>query len=137
LVAAAALATVRNDGVSPRTTRQENEVPDRRRSRRAAPARFASRNQAGVASAHEQRGSPAQIELAHLAEPTIGALLTERGYRLVSFENVLGIALEGKPERVTPPGIEVRLSDDDEFDAWLDVVAGEDRSRRHDRSCRR
>jgi GNAT superfamily N-acetyltransferase len=68
-------------------------------------------------------GSPAQIELAHLADPTIGALLTERGYRLVSFENVLGLALDGEPERVTPPGIEVRLSDDEEFDAWLDVVA--------------
>jgi len=30
-----------------------------------------------------------QIELAHLADPAIGALLSGRGYRLVSFENVL------------------------------------------------
>jgi GNAT superfamily N-acetyltransferase len=63
-----------------------------------------------------------QIELAHLADPAIGALLTGRGYRLVSFENVLGRVLTGEPERVTPPGIEVRLSGDDEFEPWLDVV---------------
>src|SRR3954447_12773958 len=31
-------------------------------------------------------GAPVQVELAHLAYPAIGALLTERGYRLVSFE---------------------------------------------------
>ena len=68
-------------------------------------------------------GAPVQIELAHLADPAVGALLTERGYRLISFENVLGRALNGEPGRVTPPGIEVRPSGDDEFEPWLDVVA--------------
>ncbi len=63
-----------------------------------------------------------QVELAHLADPAVGAMLTERGYRLVSFENVLGLSLDAPSEPVTPPGIEVRLSGDDEFDAWLDVV---------------
>jgi len=69
------------------------------------------------------RGAPVQIELAHLADPAIGARLTGRGYRLVSFENVLGLALTGAPERVTPAGIEVRPSGDDEFESWLEVVA--------------
>ncbi len=68
-------------------------------------------------------GVPVQIELAHLVDPAIGALLTERGYRLVSFENVLGLALTGAHERATPPGVEVRPSGDDEFGPWLDVVA--------------
>jgi GNAT superfamily N-acetyltransferase len=68
-------------------------------------------------------GAPVQIELAHLADPAIGAHLTERGYRLVSFENVLGLAFTGEAERVTPPGVEIRPSGDDEFEAWLDVVA--------------
>jgi GNAT superfamily N-acetyltransferase len=67
-------------------------------------------------------GAPVQIELANLAEPDLGALLTERGYRLVSFENVLGLALDTDRELLTPPGIEVRRSRDDEFEAWLDVV---------------
>jgi GNAT superfamily N-acetyltransferase len=68
-------------------------------------------------------GAPVQIELAHLADAAIGALLTERGYRLASFENVLGLALESKRERVMPSGVEVRPSGEEEFDAWLDVVA--------------
>jgi ribosomal protein S18 acetylase RimI-like enzyme len=68
-------------------------------------------------------GAPVQIELAHLAGPAIGALLTGRGYRLVSFENVLGLSLAAEPERVTPAGVEVRPSGDGEFGAWLDVVA--------------
>src|SRR6266545_4784623 len=59
--------------------------------------------------------APVQIELAHLVDPAIGTLLTERGYRLVSFENVLGLALDGDTGRVTPPGVEVRPSGDDEF----------------------
>ena len=61
-------------------------------------------------------GAPVQVELAHLVDPAIGALLTERGYRLESFENVLGLALDGEIERVTPPGVEVRRSGDDEFE---------------------
>ena len=67
--------------------------------------------------------APVQIELAHLVDPAIPALLTERGYRLESFENVLGLALNGETDRVTPPGVEVRPSGDDEFEVWLDVVA--------------
>ena len=68
-------------------------------------------------------GAPVQIELAHLADPEVGALLTKRGHRLASFENVLGLALDRQPDRVSLPGIEVRPSGDDEFEAWIDVVA--------------
>jgi GNAT superfamily N-acetyltransferase len=67
-------------------------------------------------------GAPVQIELSNLAEPGIGALLTERGYRLESFENVLGLTVEGDRELLAPPGVEVRRSRDDEFEAWLDVI---------------
>jgi GNAT superfamily N-acetyltransferase len=77
----------------------------------------------GVEEAFAGYGSPTQVELAHLADPAIGALLSARGYQLESFENVLGRALTGGIERVTPPGIEVRPSGEDEFAAWLDVVA--------------
>ena len=69
------------------------------------------------------RRAPVQVELAHLADPMVGARLTERGYRLTSFENVLGLDLQGAPGGVIPPGIDVRPSDDDEFDAWFAVVA--------------
>jgi len=76
-----------------------------------------------IERAFAARGAPVQIELSHMADPAIGAQLTGQGYRLVSFENVLGLALAGRPERITPPGIEVRPSGDGEFGAWLDVVA--------------
>src|SRR5215470_9199256 len=48
-----------------------------------------------VERAFAARGAPVQVELAHLADPAIGALLTGRGYRLVSFENVLGLPITG------------------------------------------
>jgi GNAT superfamily N-acetyltransferase len=67
-------------------------------------------------------GSPVQVELAHLADPAIGAGLSGRGYRLESFENVLGRDLSGGFQPVMPPGVEARPSDADELQAWLDVV---------------
>lgn len=76
-----------------------------------------------VENAFAAHGAAVQVELAHLADPAIGVLLTGRGYRLESFENVLGLTLDGDYERATPPGIVVRPSGDEEFDRWLDVVA--------------
>src|SRR5690242_8696662 len=76
-----------------------------------------------IEKAFAAHGSPTQAELAHLADPEIGVLLSARGYQLESFENVLGRALAGDVERVTPPGIEVRPSGADEFGEWLVVVA--------------
>lgn len=75
-----------------------------------------------VERAFAARGAPVQAELANLADPAVGALLTGRGYRLVSFENVLGLAITGQPERVRPPGIEVRRSGEEELESWIDVV---------------
>ena len=66
------------------------------------------------------RACATQVELSNLADPAIGAALTNRGYQLVSFENVLGRSLQGVQQPVTPSGVEVRLSDDRA--AWLDVV---------------
>jgi ribosomal protein S18 acetylase RimI-like enzyme len=69
------------------------------------------------------RGAPTQVELAHLADPAIGEMLTDRGYRLESFENVLGQSLD-EPESAVPlPGIDLRPSPDDEYEAWLAVMA--------------
>ncbi|HEX5404170.1 MAG TPA: GNAT family N-acetyltransferase [Pseudonocardiaceae bacterium] len=78
---------------------------------------------AAVEQAFAAVGAPVQVELAHIADPEIGMLLTDRGYRLESFENVLGRVLDDLPDPLPPAGIEVRPSGDDEFDAWLDVVA--------------
>jgi GNAT superfamily N-acetyltransferase len=79
-----------------------------------------------IERAFAARGAPVQIELANLADPAIATLMTGRGYWLVSFENVLGLALTGEPGRVTPAGIEVRPSGDDELETWLEVVVDAD-----------
>ena len=52
-----------------------------------------------IEQAFAARGCPVQVELAYLADPAIGALLTGRGYRLESFENVLGRALAAGSSR--------------------------------------
>jgi GNAT superfamily N-acetyltransferase len=76
-----------------------------------------------VERAFAARNCPVQVELSNLAEPAIGSLLTDRGYRLVSFENELGRAIDGEPEAVAAPGVEVRRSGDEEFEAWHRVIA--------------
>lgn len=66
------------------------------------------------------RGVPVQVELSNLADPGIAAALTERGYVLVGFENVLGRALPSHESAAD--GVEVRTCGIDELDAWVDVV---------------
>ena len=68
---------------------------------------------------YTRRGAPVQVELSNLADPQIGALLTGRGYRLVSFENVLGARPAAEPG---VPGVRVDKAGADELPAWIDVV---------------
>jgi len=68
-------------------------------------------------------GARVQVELSLLADPAIGTLLTGRGYRLESFENVLGRALTLESARVMPPGIEIGPSGEEEFETWVASVA--------------
>jgi ribosomal protein S18 acetylase RimI-like enzyme len=76
-----------------------------------------------IERAFADRGAPVQVELAHLGDPDIGARLTERGYRLTSFENVLGLSLSGEHPRFEPDGIDIRTSGDEEFEQWLEAIA--------------
>lgn len=75
-----------------------------------------------VERAFAERGAGVQPEVSSLADPGLLAMLAGRGYRLVSFENVLGRPLGGHVERVAPPGVTVEPSGDDEFESWLAVV---------------
>ena len=76
-----------------------------------------------VERAYAACGALVQIELPHLADPEIGMVLSERGYRLESYENVLGIAIADKYDATPPDAIQIRPSDDAEFDTWLDLMA--------------
>lgn len=76
-----------------------------------------------IEKAYAACGAPVQVELPHLVDPEIGMALTDRGYRLESFENVLGIAIASHYDTVAPDGIVIRPSGDDEFETWLAVMA--------------
>nr|WP_084535235.1 GNAT family N-acetyltransferase [Nocardia yamanashiensis] len=76
-----------------------------------------------IEALYAKRDTPVQVELSHLADPEIGALLTARGYRLLGFENVLGLALTDADLPTPAPGVVVSPSDDTEFDLWLTLVA--------------
>ncbi|AEA24485.1 GNAT family N-acetyltransferase [Pseudonocardia benzenivorans] len=76
--------------------------------------------------AYAAHDAPVQIELSHLGDPELPAVLTARGYRLEGYENVLGRALDGDhatdSDIPAPRGVEVRISPEAELDAWIAVV---------------
>jgi GNAT superfamily N-acetyltransferase len=76
-----------------------------------------------VERAFASHDEPTQVELAHLADPAIGAVLTARGYRLESFENVLGRPLDGSEAPLPLPDVDIRRSPADDYETWLGVMA--------------
>jgi ribosomal protein S18 acetylase RimI-like enzyme len=80
------------------------------------------RELAAVERAYAARGCPVQVELSALADPSIGALLTNRGYTLVGFENVLGRRLPAAADAHPPREIAISESTADELASWLDVL---------------
>jgi GNAT superfamily N-acetyltransferase len=75
-----------------------------------------------VERAFAERGVPVQVELACLADPSVGARLTRWGYTLENFENVLGRQLPIDPPPAPPAGLVVSESGADERAAWLELV---------------
>jgi ribosomal protein S18 acetylase RimI-like enzyme len=68
-----------------------------------------------------QRSAPLQAEVATLADPALAALLTQRGYVLQNFENLMGGVIrtaEGKD----PAGIAIEVMADESAEAWLDAA---------------
>ena len=84
---------------------------------------------AAVEDAYAERACPVRFEIATLADPSLGASLTARGYTLAGFENVLGRPLTaGRPLAAGSPapaaeGLAIELAGADRLDTWLDVVA--------------
>ena len=77
---------------------------------------------AAVERDYAERGLPVRVELSNLAEPSIGALLTRRGYALVGFENVLGRPLAAGAEPGRADGVAVAESGQGEMRLWMDLV---------------
>lgn len=72
-----------------------------------------------------RRRAAVQFEVASLADPDVARCLTRRGYEIVGFENVLGLALASAAARPdTDSGaIHITAVGPDENAAWLDTVA--------------
>jgi len=78
---------------------------------------------AKIERAWHARGAAVQVELATLADPSIGAALTRRGYVLHAFENVLGLALAPGAEREAPrTPFQISESGAEELALWTDVA---------------
>ena len=81
--------------------------------------------------AFDARGAEIRVELATLADPSVGKSLTQRGYELAGYENVLGLALT--PELVESlaaahradgeKGVRVSRTSADETRLWIETVA--------------
>jgi GNAT superfamily N-acetyltransferase len=68
-----------------------------------------------------ERGEAVRIEMSVLTDPAMGSALTERGYGLHGFENVLGLALDREPPAPGISGVAVDVITDAEFGTWIDI----------------
>jgi GNAT superfamily N-acetyltransferase len=75
-----------------------------------------------VEKAFATRGAPVRVELSCLADPSIGALLTSRGYTLQGFENVLGRGLPIESQGPPADGVVVSPCSAGDLAAWFDAV---------------
>jgi len=86
---------------------------------------------ARVERSYDARNAELRVELATLADPSVGILLTRRGYELVGYENVLGLALgAGLADSLAPAreadiagGVIVSRAAADETRPWIETVA--------------
>jgi len=68
------------------------------------------------------RAEPVRVELSILAHPTVGEALTERGYRLRGFENVLGRSLKTLEPLASNPELTVEVVQDSEAATFMDIA---------------
>jgi ribosomal protein S18 acetylase RimI-like enzyme len=83
---------------------------------------------ARVEAAFDRVGGDIRVELATLADPAIGTMLSRRGYTLVGYENVLGLALTAERVRefdaaVSASGdIAISRAAEQELPLWRDTI---------------
>jgi GNAT superfamily N-acetyltransferase len=68
------------------------------------------------------RGEPVRIEMSVLTDPSMGSTLTERGYRLHGFENVLGLSLDREIAGPISSGVTVDIATDAEVQTGIDIA---------------
>ena len=76
---------------------------------------------AAVELAHDERDAPVQFEVSTLADPEVVERLTRRGYVLVGFEHVLGLALAPARPTILADGVEVHPVGPADVETWIGV----------------
>lgn len=85
---------------------------------------------AALEARYDARHGEIRVEQSSLADPSVAALLTRRGYALVGYENVLGMALtppivagmSGALAQDAAAGIAVSRAADDEARLWIETA---------------
>lgn len=80
------------------------------------------RDLANIERIFTTHGAPVQVEISTLASPAIVGTLSRRGYRLVGFENVLGLRLPIMNSPAASQELRITVSDDHELETWIDTV---------------
>jgi ribosomal protein S18 acetylase RimI-like enzyme len=86
---------------------------------------------AELESLYDERGGEIRVEQSSLADPAVAAMLTRRGYALVGYENVLGLALTPalvdafatECAAARARGIDVTPAAPDDMQTWIRTVA--------------
>jgi hypothetical protein len=68
------------------------------------------------------RAEPVRVEISNLADPTVSEALTERGYRLRGFENVLGRQLKTLEPLRLEPELTVEIAQETDTKTWMDIA---------------
>jgi GNAT superfamily N-acetyltransferase len=68
------------------------------------------------------RGEPVRVELSILANATAAPALSERGYRLHGFENVLGCPLDPAPPALAALDVTIEKLSDGDVRLWTDIA---------------
>ncbi len=75
-----------------------------------------------IETAWRKKGEPVRVELSVLADPSIGGVLTDRGYRLHGFENVLALGLDGREVESVARDIAVEVVQADQLQSWMEIA---------------
>ena len=86
---------------------------------------------AALEAKYDARNGEIRVEQATLADPSVASLLTRRGYELIGYENVLGVALtpplidalSQRMKQDVTSGITIARVRDDEMKLWIETVA--------------
>jgi GNAT superfamily N-acetyltransferase len=69
-----------------------------------------------------RRSEPVRIEMSVLTDPALGLALSDRGYKLHGFENVLGLQITPEVAGPQAGGVAVELAADAEWGTWIDIA---------------